>query len=127
MVGIFVDTYQLGQMYTNIFDYFTGTKVTTALVKGTGYIADVSALTGFDNVATVQFSASSTAQVRLDCIVASFDGTTSEPLAGFSNKCGVGGGGGTGPSVVPLPAGFALLLTGLGAVGLLGRRKARKA
>jgi hypothetical protein len=37
------------------------------------------------------------------------------------------GGGGGGVPVVPLPAGFALMLTGLGAVGLIGRRKARKA
>lgn len=61
-----------------------------ALVKDTGYIATFGDL--FANVEWIQFSAPTTAQLRLDCVVATFDGTTTEPLSSFNNGCGDSGG-----------------------------------
>lgn len=122
-------TFALGTTYTNIFDYATGLLVTGNLVHNTAYIADMSSFTEFDNIVSVKFSASEDAQVRIDCVVATFDGVTDEPLSGFKKGCGIeednGGGGGIGN--VPLPAGMPLMLAGLGAFAFLARRKARKA
>lgn len=77
------------------------------LVKQTGYVATFGDL--FKDVAWIQFSAPSTAQVRLDCVVATFDGTTTEPLSRFTAGCGAGGT----DFFVPEPASLALLGAGL--------------
>lgn len=79
-----------------------------------GYIASFGTL--FENVTSIQFSAPTSAQVRLDCVVATFDGMTTEPLASGTN-CGVADdNGGGGPGGVPIPAPLALI--GLGGLFL---------
>jgi hypothetical protein len=97
------------------------------LVKDTGYIVTFGDL--FKDVTWIQFSAPSTAQVRLDCVVATFEGTTTEPHKGFGKGefCGIGtnGGGGGGGGNAPEPASLALVGLGLLGAAAVRRRRSR--
>jgi hypothetical protein len=84
------------------------------LLKQTGYIASFGNL--FTDVTWIQFSAPPTAQIRLDCVVATFDGTTNEPLSGFNNGCGV-------PNQIPEPGTLGLLALALLGWGFVGSRR----
>lgn len=86
------------------------------LKKNTGYIASFGNL--FDNVTWIEFSSAKDAQVRLDCVVATFDGSTTEPASGFNQGCG---GGEIAENPVPAPGTIALL-----AAALLGAGAARR-
>ena len=112
-------TFHLDALFANVSNYIDGTPAGN-LVKNTGYVADLTSVLGFQDITKVQFSAATSAQVRLDCVVSSFSGSTSEPLSGFKSGCGVGDDptGGT----IPLPAGLPLLLTALGLGGMLRLR-----
>jgi hypothetical protein len=116
------DTYTVGGTYANLIDYETGLAATT-LQKNTAYIATFTSL--FNNIKSLTFSGTESAQIRLDCVVAEFNGTTSEPVSSFKKGCGSDGGGVTTP--VPLPAGLPLLLSGMALAGVVARRKSRKA
>lgn len=125
------EQYQINSTaYTNVSYYNTGLSTgLDLLVKGVGYVFDMTGIAAFqgNNLAKVTWSASTSAQLRLDCVVNSFDGSTSEPLSGFTGGCGLDDGGGTGgPPPVPLPAGLPLMLSALGIVAVV-RRKSRKA
>jgi hypothetical protein len=88
------------------------------LIKDTGYIASFGNL--FQDVTWIQFSAPSSAQVRLDCVVATFDGTTTQPLKS-GTSCGVA----TDDNSVPVPVPATLALVGLGLLGAAAARRRR--
>lgn len=119
-IGTFADNstmtaqFFLGQTYANVTNYDAGGVPAGALDWNTGYIATFDTM--FDNVKSIQFAAFDSAQVRLDCVVATFDGTTTEPLSSFDSGCG-------GASV-PEPSILALL--GIGFLGMGAARKLKK-
>jgi hypothetical protein len=85
------------------------------LMKNTGYIVSFGDL--FKDVTWIEFYAPASANSRLDCVVATFDGTTTEPKSSFKGGCG-------GGSEVAEPGTVALL--GLGVLGLVGMARRRK-
>jgi len=101
---------QLGHTYANVTNY-NGGGAAGALAWNTGYVATFDTM--FDSVKSIQFTAFGSAQVRLDCVVSTFDGTTTEPLSGFDRGCG--------GATVPEPSILALL-----SIGFLGIGTARK-
>lgn len=112
-------TFQLGGIYGEVTQYLDGAAA-GPLVKNTGYLADLTGLSQFQNVGKITFSAATSAQVRLDCVVATFDGATTEPLSSFNQGCGAGE---TTPPPVPLPAAGWLMLAGLAGLAAVRRRK----
>lgn len=90
-----------------------------SLVQDTGYIATFGNL--FANVTWIQFSGAGTAQSRLDCVVATFDGSTTEGLKP-GTTCGLGNGG-PPPTDLPEPGTLGLLSLALLGLGFAGRRR----
>ncbi|MEO3414715.1 VPLPA-CTERM sorting domain-containing protein [Roseovarius sp. CAU 1744] len=117
-------TFHLGALFPNVTNYSDGAAA-GPLAKNTGYIADLTSIAGFKDITKIQFSAATSAQIRLDCIVASFDGTTSEPASGFKHPCGVDEDPPGG--VIPVPAGLPLLLSAMGVFGIVRARKRKAA
>jgi hypothetical protein len=88
-------------------------------VKNTGYLVDLSGVLAFLSIDTVKFTAAGTASVRADCMVTSFNGSTTEPYPGaFAAGCGLENG-----VVIPLPLPILMLLGGIGALGIASRRR----
>ena len=113
-------TFQLGGTYaTNpavtFYEGLNAGGAAGSLVKNTGYVATFGNL--FSGVSWIQFSAPSSANVRLDCVVATFNGTTTEPRSSFSGGCG------SGVQVLE-PGVLALLGLGLAGLGFARRRRA---
>jgi hypothetical protein len=129
-------TFQLGGNYdapgAPDVTFYVGGAPAGDLVKDTGYVVSFGDL--FKDVTWIQFSAAKDAQVRLDCVVATFDGTTTEPLSGFNGGCGTGtqtteqttdnpGGTSTGPTQGPEPALLSMLGVGLAGAAYRLRRR----
>lgn len=115
--------FDFNSTYANMTDYPSGTAA-GAISQNGKYIVDVSGLSGFDDISKVTFSASATARIRIDCVVASFDGTTTDP---YDPKTSCGLAGDPPGGVIPLPAGLPLLLSAIGIGGLMSRRKRKTA
>lgn len=90
-----------------------------ALDNQIGYIVNFGDL--FKDVTEIQFSSAGSAQVRLDCIVATFDGSTTEGLKP-GTTCGLGNGG-PPPTDLPEPGTLGLLSLALLGLGVAGRRR----
>lgn len=118
----------VGMTYDNVYGFspndFILEDPPQTLAFGEGYIFDVSSFDFLDGVSRVSFTTSSNSQFRVDCVVATFSGTTSEPRSGFDAACGLGDDPGN-PEVVPLPAAGWMLIAGVG--GLLAMKRRRKA
>ena len=132
-------TFQLGTNYDTAgapdVKFYEGLLVGTLagnVVKNTGYIATFGTL--FQGVSWIQFSAATTASVRLDCVVTTFEGTTTELLSGFKGGCGTSTTSNTSTTSstsntsgnVPEPSSGALALLAVALLGgsLMMRRKA---
>ena len=117
VTGTFADTstsivqFLLGSSSPYVTNYNSGGAAGT-LDWNTGYVATFDKL--FDNVESIQFTAYGSAQVRLDCVVATFDGSTDEPLSSFNGGCGT-------TTTIPEPSILALL-----GIGFLGFGVAKK-
>lgn len=129
-------TFQLGGIYAGgpnvtFYEDVNAGDPAGALVKNTGYVVEFGNL--FKDVTWIQFGAPTTAQVRLDCVVATFDGTTSQPISGFTGGCGSGTTSNTSTTsttsnsngTVPEPGSgtLALLAVALLGTSLMMRRK----
>ena len=101
-----------------MFTYPGGAAVVGDLQHNVQYVADVSGLDGLKNIQSIFFSTPATANVRVDCIRVSFDGSTSDPAG--DGVCNL-----EAPTTtpVPLPAGLPLLLAGLGALAVFRRSR----
>ena len=132
-------TFQLGGNYdgaplpdVTFYEGLSAGALAGSLNKNTGYIASFGTL--FQDVTWIQFSAPTSAQVRLDCVVTTFDGTTTEPLSGFTTGCGTSTTSNTSTTSstsntsgnVPEPSSGALALLAVALLGgsLMMRRKA---
>ena len=87
--------------------------------NNTGYFVDLTGLADWEDILWVTWTNGTAGHTRVDCIVVSFDGETSQPYDG-STGCGLG----TPPDPIPLPAAGWLLIAGLGGLAAMKRRKA---
>jgi hypothetical protein len=122
--GTNTQTFSLGMSYLGLVTKYDDGSAAGDLEHNVGYVANLSSLLGFKDVLSVNWFADASANTRIDCVVATFDGTTTEPLSGFTSGCGIsGGGGGGGGGVVPIPATLPLLAGAILGAGALLRRK----
>lgn len=132
-------TFKLGSTYSGpittgpVITFYEGSNAGNpagALAEQIGYVVSFGEL--FKDVTWIQFTGAETAQTRVDCVVATFDGTTTEPHKGFDKGefCGIGtngggGGGGGGGGNAPEPASLALVGLGLLGAAVARRRRSR--